>query len=153
MNEVNEKKVTCIMDCHISSLHYKRMESLMYSVLDNLQHSPGILVFCYSNRYLWQEDFDLSRMCLKDTDIVASRVSMWRTLVSHFSTAPCAVLGLNVFTNGTFSPSSLIMAVISMLGWNSIEWMPSKIFFKNGCTRNGSFVSARISRSSSLERK
>lgn len=72
---------------------------------------------------------------------------------SHFSTDPCAVLGLNLSTSGTTSPSAEIMAVMSRLCWNSSRLIPSKHFFKWGCTRNGSFVSDRISSISSFERK
>ena len=62
-------------------------------------------------------------------------------------------MGLNVVLNGTFSPSSEIMAVTSRSSSNLILLMPSKIFFRKGCTRRGSLVSERISSSSSLERK
>jgi hypothetical protein len=41
-----------------------------------------------------------------------------RTCTSHFSTAPLASDGLMRVLNGTSSPSTLIMPVMSLLGWN-----------------------------------
>jgi hypothetical protein len=41
-----------------------------------------------------------------------------RTCTSHFSTAPPASDGLMRFFNCTTSPSTLIIAVMSVLGWN-----------------------------------
>jgi hypothetical protein len=55
--------------------------------------------------------------------------------------------------NGTVSFSELIMPLISRLSVNSSLAIPSKHFFKCGCTRSGSFVSDKISRSSSFDRK
>lgn len=55
--------------------------------------------------------------------------------------------------NGTVSFSELTMPVISRLSVNSSLAIPSKHFFKCGCTRSGSFVSDKISRSSSFDRK
>lgn len=45
------------------------------------------------------------------------------------------------------------MPRISRLSVNSSLAIPSKHFFKCGCTRSGSFVSDKISRSSSFDRK
>jgi hypothetical protein len=49
--------------------------------------------------------------------------------------------------------SELIMPTISRLSVNSSLAIPSKHFFKCGCTRRGSFVSDNISSSSSFDRK
>ena len=55
--------------------------------------------------------------------------------------------------NGTISFSADSMAVITFSSVK-VSWeMPSKHFFKWGCTRNGSLVSERISNNSSLDRK
>lgn len=54
---------------------------------------------------------------------------------------------------GTTSFSELIMPMISRSSVNSSLAIPSKHFFKCGCTRSGSFVSDSISSSSSLDRK
>lgn len=48
----------------------------------------------------------------------ASSVAAMRTCTSHFSTAPPVSEGLMRFFSGTTSPSTLIMAVMSALGWN-----------------------------------
>jgi len=54
---------------------------------------------------------------------------------------------------GTVSRSELTMPVTSRSGVNCSAAMPSKHFFRWGCTRSGSLVSDRISSSSSLDRK
>ena len=53
----------------------------------------------------------------------------------------------------TFSPSLLNMCVISRFSLNCSFAIPSKHFFKCGCTRYGSFVSDKISSISSLDKK
>lgn len=58
-----------------------------------------------------------------------------------------------VFEKGTLSFSLLI---IPFTCWSSVNMrlpIPSKHFFRWGCTRRGSLVSDKISNSSSLERK
>ena len=73
--------------------------------------------------------------------------------MSHFSTIPLAAFGSTVVANVTFSPSSESIAVTSIFFWNSSRWIASNTFLRKGCTRSGSFVSDKISSSSSLERK
>lgn len=58
-----------------------------------------------------------------------------------------------VCLKGTVSFSELIMPTISKSSVNSSLAMPSKHFFRCGCTRSGSLVSDRISSSSSFDRK
>lgn len=78
---------------------------------------------------------------------------MSSTCTSHFSTAPRAS-EVEIFSmSSTRSPSLLYMAWMSRLGRKSSLAMPSKHFFKWGCTRMGSLVSERISSISSLDRK
>lgn len=61
--------------------------------------------------------------------------------------------GLILPLNGTISRSALIIPIISSSSVNSSWWIPSKHFFRCGCTRSGSFVSERISNSSSFDKK
>lgn len=72
---------------------------------------------------------------------------------SHFSTSPLAFAGIILITSSTFSFSADSMCVISFLGLNVSFAIPSKHFFRCGWTLSGSFVSERISMSSSLDRK
>ena len=83
---------------------------------------------------------------------IVSRI-MCSTWINHRSTLPLAAFGLVMRVNTTFSLSTLYMAVMSRFSWNSNALMPSKHFFKNGCTRRGSFVSDKISNNSSLDKK
>ena len=86
------------------------------------------------------------------TSLTESRM-MASQSISHFSTLPPAFFGLKERRRSTFSPSSLNMAFTSRSSSKCSRWMPSKIFLRKGCTRSGSFVSLRISRSSSFDRK
>mmetsp|Transcript_30416 Transcript_30416/g.76132 ORF Transcript_30416/g.76132 Transcript_30416/m.76132 type:complete len:214 (+) Transcript_30416:454-1095(+) len=86
------------------------------------------------------------------TSATVSRCALSHSM-SHFSTLPPADFGLKVVLKAIFSPSSESMAVTSRSGWNSSWLMASNTFLRNGCTRSGSLVSDRISRSSSLDRK
>ena len=96
---------------------------------------------------------------LSHTSIDAAQTSftdisiMSCTCSSHFSTAPRASDVEIVWLILTFSPSLLNMAWISSLLSNSSLAMPSKHFFRWGCTRSGSLVSDRISNISSLDKK
>ena len=72
---------------------------------------------------------------------------------SHFSTIPFASAGRILLEKGTVSFSELTMPIISISSVNLSLAIPSKHFFRCGCTRSGSFVSERISSSSSLDRK
>ncbi len=78
---------------------------------------------------------------------------MSSTCTSHFSTAPRASDVEISWMSSTRSPSLLYMAWMSKLGRKSSLAMPSKHFFKWGCTRIGSLVSERISSISSFDRK
>lgn len=78
---------------------------------------------------------------------------MSSTCTSHFSTAPRASDVEIHSMSSTRSPSLLNMAWMSRLGRKSSLAMPSKHFFKWGCTRMGSLVSERISSISSFDRK
>lgn len=64
-----------------------------------------------------------------------------------------ALAGMTRLLNWTSSPSAEIMPSISCCGEKCRELMPSKHFLRWGCTRCGSFVSDRISSSSSLDKK
>lgn len=63
------------------------------------------------------------------------------------------VIIYSCFCRCTFSPSLLNMCVISRFSLNCSFAIPSKHFFKCGCTRYGSFVSDKISSISSLDKK
>ena len=88
----------------------------------------------------------------------------------HVSTLPRREpeQGSTMAVKGTRSPSALAMPVtttssgcmrpgsvdVSRVAFTkSMDAMPSKLLFRCGCTRVGSFVSDRISSSSSLDRK
>ena len=75
------------------------------------------------------------------------------TWASHLSTKPRASAGVIFLENSTTSCSADSMAVITVSPLKESWDMPSKHFLRCGCTLSGSFVSERISRSSSLERK
>jgi hypothetical protein len=65
----------------------------------------------------------------------------------------CASAGIICPLNDTISCSAEIMPVITCSFVNCRRLMPSKHFFKYGCTHKGSFVSDRISSSSLFDRK
>ena len=79
--------------------------------------------------------------------------SNWNTWSSHRSTRPLASAGIMTREKGTFSFSADSMAWITLSALKVRHSMPSKHFFRWGCTRNGSLVSDKISSSSSLDRK
>ncbi|RNA24725.1 hypothetical protein BpHYR1_026639 [Brachionus plicatilis] len=81
-----------------------------------------------------------------------SSITFW-TCRSHFSTAPLASAVFIDWLNFTFSFSLLNIACMSSLESNSSLAMPSKHFFKCGCTRIGSLVSDKISNISSFDKK
>ena len=64
-----------------------------------------------------------------------------------------ALAGIILVEKGTFSFSALIIPTTSWSSVNSSRAIPSKHFFKCGCTRKGSLVSDRISSNSSLDKK
>jgi len=64
-----------------------------------------------------------------------------------------ALAVLSLMENGTRSFSDDIIPMMSFSAVKSSFAMPSKHFFRCGWTRSGSFVSDRISSSSSLDRK
>ena len=81
------------------------------------------------------------------------RLFLQLTSASHFSTSPPDFAGMTLFEKWTTSSSADTMAIISLVRVKSNLAIPSKHFFRWGCTRRGSFVSERISRSSSLDKK
>ncbi|CAB1336130.1 unnamed protein product [Coregonus sp. 'balchen'] len=87
------------------------------------------------------------------TTSLTERSMMSSTCTSHFSTAPRASEVEISWMSCTRSASLLYMAWRDGLGRKSSLAMPSKHFFRWGCTRNGSLVSDRISSISSLDRK
>ena len=64
-----------------------------------------------------------------------------------------ALAGMIFLQNGTISFSELIIPTTSWSSVNSSLAIPSKHFFRWGCTRSGSLVSDRISSSSSFDKK
>ena len=74
-------------------------------------------------------------------------------VIYQFFNNTFAWAGIIFLAKGTLSFSALIIATISCWSVNSSLDIPSKHFFKWGCTRNGSLVSDRISSSSSFDRK
>ena len=82
-----------------------------------------------------------------------TRYNNWNTWSSHLSTRPLASAGIMTREKGTFSFSADSMAWITLSALKVRHSMPSKHFFRWGCTRNGSLVSDKISSSSSLDRK
>ena len=72
---------------------------------------------------------------------------------SHFSTCPLASDVEMTVSSSTSSFSLERMWVMSRSSVKVRRAMPSKHFFKCGCTRVGSFVSERISSISSLDKK
>ena len=94
----------------------------------------------------------------QQTDALAIQQKIYKgawynTWNNHFSTSPFASAGKMGSSNITVSPSADFIPWICFLESNSSLEIPSKHFLRCGWTRRGSFVSDKISNSSSLDRK